>query len=55
MEKRPVIVGWQVPDSREPSWTAERQGFEMQVASLYGISGKEDILGSDLFQTVDQR
>lgn len=42
---------WQVSDVREPRWTAERQGFEMRMVSLHGISGKEDILDSDLSQT----
>lgn len=37
---------------REPSCTAEGQGFEMQRISLHGISRKDGVLGSDLFQTV---
>lgn len=45
---------WQVSDIREPSWTAERQGFEMRMVSLHGISGKEDILDCNLSQTIGQ-
>lgn len=31
---------WQVSGIREPSWTAERQGFEIQVVSLHAIIGR---------------
>lgn len=43
---------WQVFGIREPSWTAERQGFEIQMVSLHAISRKDDALASDLFQTI---
>lgn len=45
---------WQVSGIREPSWTAERQGLEVQMVSLHGISRKDDVLASDLFQTIDE-
>ena len=34
--------------------TAVEQGFETQSIRLPGFSRKGDVLGSDLFQTVDQ-
>lgn len=45
---------WQVSGIREPSWIAERQGFEIQVVSLHAISRKDDALALDLFQTIVQ-
>lgn len=45
---------WQVSGVREPGWTAGRQGFEVRVVSLHGISRKVGVLSSGLFQTVDQ-
>lgn len=53
MEMRPEIAGCRCLVS-EPRYTAVEQGFEMQRVRLPGISRKGDVLGSDLFQTVDQ-
>lgn len=44
----------QVSGIREPSWTAGRQGLEVQIVILHGISREDDIHASDLFQTIDQ-
>lgn len=44
----------QMSGIRERSCTAEGQGFEMRRISLPGISRKDGVLGSDLFQTVDR-
>lgn len=43
---------WQVSGIREPSWIAERQGFEIQVVSLHATSRKDDALALYLFQTI---
>lgn len=54
LEQERPVSRWHVSDIRELSWTAERQGFGMQMVSLHRSSRKDDILGSDLFQTIDQ-